>query len=78
MFEGSESEREHQRYPENPENPVGEEASAGEIPAEGGEGRRNADSTPEISVEGEHGQTAVPAPEDDAEKASDEETRFEE
>jgi hypothetical protein len=43
---------------------------------EGGEGRRNAETTPPISEEGEHGQTAARRPEDEAE--ADEDTRFEE
>ena len=43
--------------------------------SEGGEGARNVEATPDISVEGEHGQTSVPAG-DDAE--ADAETRREE
>jgi hypothetical protein len=33
---------------------------------EGGEGAENAEATPPISEEGEHGQTQTPAPEEDA------------
>jgi len=45
--------------------------------SEGGEGARNAEATPDVSVEGEHGQTSVPAHDDEEERA-DEETRREE
>jgi hypothetical protein len=39
--------------------------------SEGGEGKRNADATPPISEEGEHGQTQVPAPDEDAGSSED-------
>jgi|AntDryMetagUQ889_1029465.scaffolds.fasta_scaffold10711_2 hypothetical protein len=54
------------------------EGGADSPDSEGGEGARNAAATPDISVEGEHEQTAVNAPEGDAEKAADSEHRREE
>ena len=46
------------------------------LEGEGGEGARNAETTPPISEEGEHGQTAASRPEGEAEAGED--TRFEE
>jgi hypothetical protein len=49
---------------------------ADSLVGEGGEGARNAATTPPIGKEGEHEQTASERPEDEAEAG--EETRFEE
>jgi hypothetical protein len=49
---------------------------ADSLEGEGGEGARNAGTTPPIGEEGEHGQTSAPAPEGEAETGED--TRFEE
>ena len=44
---------------------VSEDSPAGGIGGQGGQGAEQARTTPEISEEGEHGQTQVPAPDDD-------------
>lgn len=61
--------------PETGADRMGGADSVGE--SEGGEGAQNAAATPDISIEGEHGQTAVDAPEDDAEKGADKDHRRE-
>jgi len=66
--------------PERTPSPEGGQREPGGVDSpesEGGEGARNAETTPPISEEGEHGQTAVDAGED-AERSSDEQTRREE
>jgi hypothetical protein len=45
---------------------VSKDDPAGGIHSEGGEGAENEEATPPISEDGEHGQTQVPAPDDDA------------
>jgi hypothetical protein len=50
---------------------MSEDEPAGGIGGQGGEGTEQAETTPDIGVEGEHGQTQVPAPEDDAQKEED-------
>jgi hypothetical protein len=50
---------------------ISEDEPAGGIGGQGGEGREQAETTPDIGVEGEHGQTTVPAPGDDAEEQAD-------
>ena len=66
------------REPQTGAEHLSDEGGADSPDAEGGEGARNAAATPAISVEGEHEQTAVDAPEGDAEKAADSEHRREE
>ncbi len=74
MSERSESEEDRERGTDTAADPA--ENPAGDIGGQGGEGAEQAKTTPEISEEGEHGQTSAPAPDDDAEKG--EETRTEE
>jgi hypothetical protein len=74
VSERNESEEDRERGTDTAADPA--ENPAGDIGGQGGEGSRQAEVTPEISEEGEHGQTSVPAPDDDAEK--DEDTRREE
>jgi hypothetical protein len=54
---------------------VSEDSPSGGVGGQGGEGADQAATTPAISVEGEHGQTQVPAPDDDKGGADDEPDR---
>jgi hypothetical protein len=74
MFEGTESdEREESGTDEmaREDRPT----SGGGIGGQGGEGSGASSATPDIGTEGEPGQTAVPAPDDDVGGAEGEEDR---
>jgi|GEM_PF-4813691 hypothetical protein len=88
MFDGSESEGREDRDTTAPGTPEAGDQAAGGKPGEegsgslGGEGQEspgadNAEATPKIGEEGEKGQTAVPAPDDDVGGAEDEDDRTE-
>jgi hypothetical protein len=77
MTDEKEMAQEQHKEGAEPETGAGRQGGADSVHAEGGEGARNAEATPDISVEGEHGQTSAPA-DDDEEGQDAEETRRQE
>ena len=56
-------------------DPTTEDPGAKQTEGEGGEGRRNIESTPEVADDAADGQTQADAPDDDAGGARDEPSR---